>query len=240
MTDYWLAQWLQISHTSWILLPSLLGYLVGLWVYRRFNQRLFLHPLIITAPLIFSVLYSLDIDFNRYYEGNGLLNWLLGPATVALAFPLSRQLNQLSSLLTPLCISLVCGGLFAALSAMSFAWLFDTGDSVLLSIAAKSVTTPIAIVLTEQLGGLVALVTVVVLLTGVAGAAFAQSIFKLASLKDERLQGLILGVSAHAIGTARAFEISQKCGAFSTLGMGLTGIWTSIFLPWAVKFFIHY
>ena len=93
--------------------------------------------------------------------------------------------------------------------------------------------------ITQQLGGLLTLITLVVLLTGIIGIVVADVIFKRTGIVDERWQGLILGVVSHAIGTARAFEISPRCGAFSTLGMGLNGIWTSLFLPSLVALFLH-
>ena len=93
--------------------------------------------------------------------------------------------------------------------------------------------------ITDQLGGLLTLITLVVLLTGIVGILVAETIFKHTGIIDERWQGLILGISAHAIGTARAFDKSPRCGAFSTLGMGLNGIWTSLFLPSLVGLFLN-
>ena len=179
-----------------------------------------------------------SIDFEQYYQANGALSWLLGPTTVALAVPLSKELRQLPALLRPVSLGVLFGGLVAAVLALSLAVLFNTSDLVFLSIAAKSVTTPIAMGITQQLGGLLTLITLVVLLTGIIGIVVADVIFKRTGITDERWQGLILGVASHAIGTARAFEISPRCGAFSTLGMGLNGIWTSLFLPPLVASFL--
>ena len=107
---------------------------------------------------------------------------------------------------------------------------FMLEPTAILSLVAKSVTTPIAMIITEQLGGLITLITVLVLFTGIIGIIVAEPIFTFFNLQDERWQGLILGVSAHAIGTLKAFEKSPRCGAFSTIGMGLNGIWTTLFL----------
>jgi putative effector of murein hydrolase len=171
------------------------------------------------------------MDFGAYYAGNGALNWLLGPTTVALALPLARQMRQLPPLLLTVATTVLIGGFFATGCALLMALMFDVDQLMVLSLAAKSVTTPIAVGITEELGGLVTLIVMAVLLTGIVGILAAQTVFNYTKITDERWQGLILGISAHAIGTAKAFEQSPRCGAFSTLGMGLNGIWTSMFLP---------
>ncbi len=213
--------------------------MIGLWVYRRSGRNTLLHPLLIGTPLIFIAMMTLQLDFESYYEGNGLLRWLLlGPATVALAIPLAQQMHQVPALFKPLLVTLFLGGFFAALSALLLGKLVALDQQVLLSLAAKSVTTPIALGLTQKLGGLTSLITVAVLLTGIIGVLLAPMVFRMSKIDDDRWQGFILGVTAHAIGTAKAFEISPRCGAFSTLGMGLNGIWTSVFLPLSVSFFL--
>ena len=211
--------------------------MIGLWVYRRSGRNMLLHPLLIGTPLIFIAMMTLQLDFESYYEGNGLLRWLLGPATVALAIPLAQQMHQVPALFKPLLVTLFLGGFFAALSALLLGKLVALDQQVLLSLAAKSVTTPIALGLTQKLGGLTSLITVAVLLTGIIGVLLAPMVFRMSKIDDDRWQGFILGVTAHAIGTAKAFEISPRCGAFSTLGMGLNGIWTSVFLRCQSAFF---
>ncbi|MDG2116417.1 MAG: LrgB family protein [Porticoccaceae bacterium] len=224
-------QWYDINISSWLVLLSIGGYIIGLWGYRRSAGNPLCHPLLISTPLVAAALYLSNIDFNSYYAGNGILNWLLGPTTVALAVPLARQMPQLPPLLITVLTTVILGGLFAVICAVAIAAGLGGDHVVLLSLAAKSVTTPIAVGITEQIGGLVTLMVMVVLLTGIIGILVAQRIFRYQHIADERWQGLILGVSAHAIGTAKAFEKSPRCGAFATLGMGLNGIWTSIFLP---------
>lgn len=227
LSDYWQ----QISASSWVIALSLVGFVVGRAVYRRSGGNPFLHPLLIGTPLVAAVLYLINMDFDAYYAGNGVLNWLLGPTTVALAVPLAKQMRQLPPLLLTVATTVLIGGFFATGCALAMALIFDADQLIVLSLAAKSVTTPIAVGITEQLGGLVTLIVMVVLLTGIVGILAAQTVFNYTKITDERWQGLILGISAHAIGTAKAFEQSPRCGAFSTLGMGLNGIWTSLFLP---------
>ena len=238
MIELMQQHWQQITASSWLVALSIAGFTVGRWAYRRSGGSVFLHPLLVSTPIIAGLLYLNNIDFEQYYEANGLLSWLLGPTTVALAIPLSNELRQLPALLRTVSLTVLIGGFVAAVFALSLAEIFNTSDLVMLSIAAKSVTTPIAMGITQQLGGLLTLITLVVLLTGIVGIVVADAIFKHTEINDERWQGLILGIASHAIGTARAFEISPRCGAFSTLGMGLNGIWTSLFLPSLVSLFL--
>lgn len=223
--------WQQISLSSWVIALSFAGFVVGRAVYRRSGSNPFLHPLLVGTPLVAAVLYLINMDFGAYYAGNGALSWLLGPTTVALAVPLARQMRQLPPLLLTVATTVLIGGFFATGCALLMALMFDVDQLMVLSLAAKSVTTPIAVGITEELGGLVTLIVMVVLLTGIVGILAAQTVFNYTKITDERWQGLILGISAHAIGMAKAFEQSPRCGAFSTLGMGLNGIWTSMFLP---------
>ena len=220
------------------MLLSVTGFWLGMSIYRRSSGKPLLHPLIIGTPFIAILLVLMSVDFDQYYKANGLLSWLLGPATVALAVPLSKYLKQMSKVIPILTIAVLFGGFFAAVSALSLALWLTSEPIMMLSIAAKSVTTPIAMVITQQLGGLVTLITPIVLFTGIVGILVAPQVFQVFGLQDERWQGLILGVTAHAIGTLKAFEKSPRCGAFSTIGMGLNGIWTSLFLVPMVQIFM--
>ena len=238
MTNLLAMQWQQITASSWIMLLSVTGFWLGMSIYRRSSGKPLLHPLIIGTPFIAILLVLMSVDFDQYYKANGLLSWLLGPATVALAVPLSKYLKQMSKVIPILTIAVLFGGFFAAVSALSLALWLTSEPIMMLSIAAKSVTTPIAMVITQQLGGLVTLITPIVLFTGIVGILVAPQVFQVFGLQDERWQGLILGVTAHAIGTLKAFEKSPRCGAFSTIGMGLNGIWTSLFLVPMVQIFM--
>jgi putative effector of murein hydrolase len=238
MTDLLAMQWQQITASSWIMLLSVTGFWLGMSIYRRSSGKPLLHPLIIGTPFIAILLVLMRVDFDQYYKANGLLSWLLGPATVALAVPLSKYLKQMSKVIPILTIAVLFGGFFAAVSALSLALWLTSEPIMMLSIAAKSVTTPIAMVITQQLGGLVTLITPIVLFTGIVGILVAPQVFQVFGLQDERWQGLILGLTAHAIGTLKAFEKSPRCGAFSTIGMGLNGIWTSLFLVPMVQIFM--
>ena len=158
---------------------------------------------------------------------------LLGPATVALGMPLYQQLPRIVELWRPLAICLPIAAKLAAFYSLAIAWLLGSSDTILASLAAKSVTAPIAIGITEQLGGTVALLMGALLITGVATIPCVSLTARFLRIDDERLIGFALGLNGHAIGTVRAFEISPTAGAFASLGMSLTGIFTAMLLPLA-------
>ncbi|MDG1475429.1 MAG: LrgB family protein, partial [Porticoccaceae bacterium] len=160
-------QWQQTSQSSWVILLSLIGFWVGISLYQRSQKKVLFHPLLVGTPLIAGAILWLQIDYTEYYDGNGLLNWLLGPATVALAVPLARYLRQLSPLLPVILTAVFAGGLFAALCAILLSFWLVNDAQLILSVAAKSVTTPIAMIITEQLGGMITLITIIVLMTGI-------------------------------------------------------------------------
>ncbi|MFL0798622.1 MAG: LrgB family protein [Cellvibrionaceae bacterium] len=215
-----------------LLLLTLVAYQLSLMLYRHLNQPIYLHPTIVGCGAIAVILAITKVPYSDYFEANQWIQFLLGPATVALAIPLQQQMANLRLLLVPLLITLPIGALTAFASAILLASGLGAEMDVLLSLSPKSVTTPIAMDLAEELGGLPVLAAGVVAATGVFGALVASPLFKLLNITDHRIQGFTMGVAAHAMGTARAFEISNQCGAFASLGLGLTGLITAICLPY--------
>lgn len=219
------------------LLLSLSIYQLALWLYQYCGRRIVLHPLAISAVVIALILNAIDLPYRHYLKANELLYFLLGPATVALAIPLHQEFHNLRQLALPAVVTIILGGAFAAASAVGLAWLLGGPENVLLSLAPKSVTTPIALGIAESIGALASLTTSVVVFTGIAGALMSPLAFSLLKLHDPRLQGLVLGINAHAVGTARSFEINPTMGAFASLAMGLTGTFTALTLPYLVTLF---
>jgi len=161
---------------------------------------------------------------------------LLGPATVALGVPLYQQMHHIRALWKPILVTLPLAATLAAVYALGIAWLMGASPLVLSSLAPKSVTAPIAMGIAEQLGGSVSLTLGGLLITGVLASVFVDWCVRWLNIKDDRIIGFALGLNGHAIGTARAFEISPTAGAFSSLGMGLTGVFTALFLPFTFPF----
>lgn len=212
---------------------TLTAYLLGSIVFKKLKQPVWLPAILIAAVLLAAILAIIGLPYAVYRQDAAWLTILLGPATVALGMPLYQQMPHIRALWRPLTICLPIAASLAACYALGIAWLMGSSPLILASIAAKSVTAPIAIGITEQIGGSVALLLGALLVTGVATAAFVSLASRLLNIDDERLIGFALGLNGHAIGTVRAFEISPTAGAFASLGMSLTGIFTALLLPLA-------
>lgn len=214
---------------------TLLAYQGGLWLYRRSGMSPLVNPVAIAIAIIAGLLTLTGTPYAKYFEGAQFVHFLLGPATVALAVPLYAQLPRLKRIFGPAAIALAVGSLAAILSAVAAGWLLGASKPTLMSLAPKSVTTPIAMGIAEKIGGLPSLTAVLVVATGIIGAVMAQGLFRLLRVKDEAAQGFAIGLAAHGIGTARAFQISETAGAFSALAMGLNGLLTALLLPMLVR-----
>ena len=207
------------------------GYLFGLFCYRRSNSFSLLHPVPVASLLIAGFIFLFSIPASYYEQGCALLRWLLGPATVALALPLYQQLQKIRALIKPISIGILVGSLLAIFSALLPAQWLSASDVVLRSLASKSVTTPIAIAVADDIDGLISLAAGAVILTGILGICIAPWIFRLFGIRDPRARGFALGLAAHGIGTAKALEESPQSAAFATLSLCLTGLFSSLIIP---------
>jgi len=163
------------------------------------------------------------------------VHFLLGPATVALAIPLYRQLGQIMRSAGALAAGLLAGSVAAILASLAIGWALGASRPTIMSLAPKSVTSPIAMGVAEQIGGIPSLTAVLVILTGIAGAVGGAWLLDLLRVKDERARGVAMGTASHGIGTARALQIGEVTGAFSGLAMGLNGVATALLTPIIVK-----
>lgn len=187
--------------------------------------------MLIAVALIVAVLQISGTPYPTYFEGAQFVHFLLGPATVALALPLYRQLGNLRRLAAPLFVALFAGSMTAIVSAVAIALWLGASRQTIASLAPKSATTPIAMAVATSIGGIPSLTAVLVISTGVFGAVFARVILNALRVAEPEARGFALGVASHGIGTARAFQVSQQMGAFAGLGMGLNGILTSFLVP---------
>ncbi|MGO1501133.1 MAG: LrgB family protein [Marinobacter sp.] len=210
---------------------TLSAFFVGNWLFARIGRPLWMPPVVVSAVMLAAAIAILSIDYVSYQEGALWITVLLGPATVALGIPLYQQIHHIRAMWLPIVVTLPLAATLAGVYAVVIAWAMGATPEILASLAPKSVTAPIAIGITKQLGGSVPLLMGGLLITGVVAALFVDLLAKWASVKDERILGFALGLNGHAIGTARAFEISHTAGAFASLGMGLTGVFTALILP---------
>lgn len=228
LQDIWV--YLSASPLVWLAL-TLAAYLAAQALQRRAGNHPAANPVLLSVALLVAVLSLTATPYARYFDGAQFVHFLLGPATVALAIPLHGQLPRLLPLWRPLAVALVAGSLVAALSAYALAGLLGASPATMLSLAPKSVTTPIAMGIAERLGGLPSLTAVLVILTGILGAVAGGGLLRWLGVKDDAAVGFALGVASHGIGTARAFQLSERAGAFAALAMGLNGLLTAVALP---------
>ncbi|CTQ67710.1 LrgB family protein [Roseibium alexandrii] len=230
--------WVYLSASPLLALTlTLVAYQVGFWIYRRAGFNPLLNPVLIAVVLLVSLLLVTDTQYSVYFEGAQFVHFMLGPATVALALPLYRQLERVRRSSIAILASLLAGSLTAAISAVGIAALFGASKETLVSLAPKSVTAPVAMGISEQLGGLPSLTAVLVILTGITGAALGPLLLNLMGVKDMAARGLAIGTASHGIGTARALQVSELAGAFSGLAMGLNALATATLLPLVWKLF---
>lgn len=210
---------------------TLSAFFAGNWLFARIGRPLWMPPVVLSAVMLAAAIAILSVDYVSYQEGALWITVLLGPATVALGIPLYQQIHHIRAMWLPIVVTLPLAATLAGVYAVVIAWAMGATPEVLASLAPKSVTAPIAIGITKQLGGSVPLLMGGLLITGVVATLFVDLLAKWASVEDERILGFALGLNGHAIGTARAFEISHTAGAFASLGMGLTGVFAALILP---------
>jgi len=225
--------WVYLSATPLLgLTLTLLAYQAAFRIYQRAGFHPLANPVLLAVGLLAGVLLLTGTPYQTYFDGAQFVHFLLGPATVALAIPLYAQWPRLKAMAAPLALALVAGSLTAALSAWGIGALLGASRESLMSLAPKSVTTPIAMAVAERLGGLPSLTAVLVISTGIIGAVGARYLYRWLGIDDPAVRGFAIGLASHGIGTARAFQISEQSGAFAALAMGLNGLVTALSLPW--------
>lgn len=209
---------------------TLLCYALAQVLYRR-TGSIFLNPVAITIVAIILFLVVLDIPYEDYAVGGRYVLFLLGPSVVALGFPLYTRRKEILARRAPILIGILAGALTSIVSASGLAWLLGGSRDVVLSLAPKSVTTPIAISIVEKIGGIAPLTAALVVITGCIGAMCGPEFCRLIGVKDSAAMGLAVGTAAHGIGTARMLEVDRLGGAIAGLAIGLNGLITAFILP---------
>lgn len=227
--------WVYLSASPLLgLTLTLCAYVVAQAIYARCNYSPLANPVAIAIGLVSIALVASGMSYQRYFAGAQFVHFLLGPATVALAVPLARQLPRMRRAFLPLLAALFCGCVTAIVSAVAVVLLLGGSPELARTVGPKSATTPIAMAVSERLAGVPALTAVLVIGTGIFGAVTARFLFNGLRIASPAARGFALGVAAHGIGTARAFQVSAEMGAFAGLGMGLNGILTALLAPWLV------
>ena len=217
---------------------TLIAYSIGDALFNFAGRNPLVNPVLISVVLLAGVLAATQTTYATYFEGAQFVHFMLGPATVALAVPLYTNLSRVRETALPMIAALLAGSLTAIVSALGIAWALGVRGDVLLSLAPKSATAPVALGVSEAIGGSPTLTAVLVILTGVTGAVVATPLLNLMGIKDWRARGFAVGVAAHGIGTARAFQVNETAGAFAGIGMGMNALLTALIAPYIIRLFL--
>lgn len=209
---------------------SLLAFEAGLFIYKKTKFPLF-NPLLIAIALVISFLLIFHIDVDVYNKGGQFINMFLGPATVVLAVPLYKQLQLLKKHLFPILIGILIGSSIGISSVILLANIFGMEKILTISLLSKSVTTPIGIEITNQLGGLTPVTVLSIVISGIMGAIIGPILCKIFKIEDRVAIGIALGTASHALGTTKALELGETEGAMSSLSIGIAGIMTVFLAP---------
>lgn len=230
--------WVYLSTTPllWLTL-TIAFYLLAQAIHVRLRRSPLANTVAIAVAMLVALLYATGTSYETYFDGAQFVHFLLGPATVALAVPLYDNLAVVRRSLLPMAGALLAGSATAIVSAVGVAWLLGADPVTVKSLMPKSVTTPIAMAIAEEIGGLPSLTAALVILTGIVGAMVASPLLDLIGIRDPKARGFATGVAAHGIGTARAFQIDELSGTFAGIAMGLNGLATAVLVPmlWALS-----
>jgi predicted murein hydrolase (TIGR00659 family) len=228
--------WVYLAHDPllWLAL-TVLAYVVAEALSRRTGRHPAANPVLIAVAILLAILVVTRTPYGDYFEGAQFVHFLLGPATVSLAVPLRREPHRARARAVPFTFALVVGSATAAVTSVGFAWLMGASRATVISLAPKSTTTPVAMGIAEKLGGLPSLTAAVVILTGIVGAIAGPAVLRLVRVTDPAASGFAIGVASHGIGTARAFQMGERAGAFSGLAMGLNALLTALVVPALVR-----
>lgn len=206
---------------------SVIAFWIGIKLQQKFKTPI-CNPLIIAIVLVVGVLEIFHISYEEYNEGGAIINMFLAPATACLAVAIYTKLEILKKNWLPILVGCVCGSATSMLSVYGLCRLFGLDESLTVSLLPKSVTTPIAVSITEGNGGVVPITVVAVIFTGILGSIIAPILIKMFRVKEPVAAGLAIGACSHAVGTSKAIEIGEVEGAMSGLAIGICGIVTVI------------
>ncbi len=220
-----------LTSVSWFPLVLTIGaFQVGLWFQRKFKSPV-CNPILIAVILIVAVLLLTGLPVDVYAGGTQSLSWLLTPATVCLALPLYEQIKILKKNLWAILAGVVAGTVTSLAVLVLLCRLFRLDNAISVSLLPKSITTAMGIVLAEQNGGIAALTTPAILVTGILGSLTGSVLCKILHLDDPISQGVGFGTASHVVGTSRATELSPLSGAVSSLSLTVSGILTALLFP---------
>ena len=230
--------WIYLAATPLFgLTATIVTYVAAQAVYLRLGQPPWANPVLWTVLALALLLGVTGTAYPTYFAGAQFIHFLLGPAVVALGWPLWQRRAELRRRGLALLAASLIGGLAAAGSAVGLGWALGLPSELLRSLAPKSVTAPVAMGIAEQLGGIPALAAVFAVLTGLVGALSGKYLFDALRIGPPELRGFALGTAAHGIGAARAMQVHPDAGAYAGLALGLQVVLSTLLLPWLARLF---
>jgi predicted murein hydrolase (TIGR00659 family) len=224
--------WVYLSATPLFgLTATLLAYVLASLIYERVGRAPWANPVLWSVVSLALLLKLAAIDYPVYFSGAQFIHFLLGPAVVALAWPLWQRRAALRQRAGVLLLAALAGGLAAGGSAVGLAWMLGLPIEVVASLAPKSVTAPVAMGLAEQIGGIPALAAVFSVLTGLIGAVTAKLLFDLLRIDAPAIRGFAIGTASHGVGAARAWQVHPEAGAYAALALSLQVLLAALLLP---------
>lgn len=209
---------------------SILAYQLGLWIKKKWRLAIF-NPLLISIAAVMLALAAFDIPYESYEAGAKYLSYLLTPATVCLAIPLYEQTELLKKHAGAIAAGLVSGVLTSAVCVLALSLLFGLGHKEYVTLLPKSITTAIGMGISEELGGYVTITVAVIIITGIIGNVFAETVCRMFKIEEPVAKGIAIGTSAHALGTVKALEMGEIEGAMSSLSIAVAGLLTAVAAP---------
>ncbi|MBE0473324.1 LrgB family protein [Rhodoferax sp.] len=234
--------WVYLSTTPLFgLTATLVVYVLAQALYARLDQPAWANPVLWSVITLASLLTLTSVDYPTYFSGAQFIHFLLGPAVVALAWPLWERLAALRLHWRALLSAALVGGAAASGSALLLGWLVGLPQDVVLSLAPKSVTAPVAMGIADKIGGIPALAAVFAVVTGMVGALSGKALFGMLKIPTDghgwMARGFSLGTAAHGIGAARAMQVNADAGAFAGLALGLQVVLAALLIPLLFRLF---
>jgi len=222
-----------IGITIFAIVGTIIVYLLATWVYKRVYTPLLL-PVFVATVLIVVFLLTFNISYETYMIGAEWINYFLGPAVVALAYPLYQHRGTLKRLAIPILAGTLVGAVVGIVSGLLLTKWLGFEEELIYSLIPKSVTTPVAMDISNSLNGIAPLAVVFVMIAGISGAMFSKTIFRIFRMDNPIGRGIGLGSASHAIGTTKALESSELEGSISTVAMILSAVFVSFVTPYLV------
>lgn len=234
--------WVYLSATPLFgLTATLVVYVLAQALYAHLNQAAWANPVLWSVVTLASLLTVTGVDYPTYFSGAQFIHFLLGPAVVALAWPLWERRIALRQHWRALLAAATLGGVAASGSALLLGWLAGLPHDVVLSLAPKSVTAPVAMGIADKIGGIPALAAVFAVVTGMVGALSGKALFGMLKIPTDApgwmARGYALGTAAHGIGAARAMQVNADAGAFAGLALGVQVVLASLLIPLLFQLF---